>query len=120
MTDNRNMILAIVLSIIVLFGWQFFVAGPQMERAQREAQLAQQQAQQTSDAGIATPNADGTTTAAAPATGTSASFATREQAVAATARVAIETESLVGSINLIGGRLDDLRLKKYHETADKT
>ena len=35
---NRNMVLAIVLSIIVLFGWQFFVAGPQMERAQRDAQ----------------------------------------------------------------------------------
>src|SRR5690606_31444946 len=41
-------------------------------------------------------------------------------AVAATPRVAIDTESLVGSINLVGGRLDDLRLKKYHETVDKT
>ena len=40
MTDNRNMILAIVLSMVVLFGWQFFVAGPQMERAQRQAQIA--------------------------------------------------------------------------------
>ena len=62
--NNRNMILAIVLSIVVLFGWQFLVAGPQMERANREAQLAaQQQAQteqQVTDAAIAVPNADGT------------------------------------------------------------
>ena len=31
MENNRNIILAIVLSMAVLFGWQFFVAGPQME-----------------------------------------------------------------------------------------
>ena len=37
---NRNMIIAIVLSVVVLFGWQFFVAGPQMERAQQQAQIA--------------------------------------------------------------------------------
>ena len=78
---NRNMILAIVLSIIVLFGWQFFVAGPQMERAQREAQLAaqQQQAQQqATDVGIAVPNADGTTTVTAPVSSSSSTFATRD------------------------------------------
>ena len=122
MIDNqRNMILAIVLSLIVLFGWQFFVAGPQMERAQRDAQLAQQQTgQQASDAGIAIPSADGTPGVAASAAGTATSFATREAAVAASPRVAIETESLVGSINLTGGKLDDLRLKKYHETVDRS
>ena len=125
MTDNRNMILAIVLSIIVLFGWQFFVAGPQMERAQREAQLAaQQQApQQASDVAIAAPNADGTTTGARPPRRrprAPTTFATRDEAVAATPRVAIDTASLTGSINLTGGRLDDLRLKKYHETVDPT
>jgi YidC/Oxa1 family membrane protein insertase len=44
MTDNnRNMILAVVLSMFVLFGWQFFVAGPQLERAALDAEMAQQQ-----------------------------------------------------------------------------
>ena len=28
--------------------------------------------------------------------------------------------SLAGSINLIGGRIDDLKLKDYHETVDPT
>ena len=32
--NNRNMIIAIVLSVVVLFGWQFFVAGPQLQQAQ--------------------------------------------------------------------------------------
>ena len=33
MCDNRNMILAVVLSAIVLLGWQYFIAGPQLEKA---------------------------------------------------------------------------------------
>ena len=102
-TDNRNMILAIVLSVIVLFGWQFFVAGPQIEQAQRRAEIEAQQ--QAADHGIATPSAEGTTTT--PVTqdvpGTR-SFAARNAAIAASPRVKIDTQSLSGSINLAGGR----------------
>ena len=32
MTDNKNFIIAIVLSIAVLIGWQYFFAGPQIEQ----------------------------------------------------------------------------------------
>jgi YidC/Oxa1 family membrane protein insertase len=110
--DNRNMILAIVLSVVVLFGWQFFIAGPQLEQAQRRAQI-EQQAQ--ADQSLATPSADGTTPAAQEG---SQSFASRDAAVAATTRVPVVTQSLTGSINLMGGRLDDLSLNKYHETVD--
>ena len=46
MIDQKNMLLAIVLSAIVLIAWQFFVGMPQMERQRQEAQLKQQQAQQ--------------------------------------------------------------------------
>ena len=35
MTDNKNTILAIALSAIVLIGWQFFFAMPQ-EKARQE------------------------------------------------------------------------------------
>lgn len=121
MNDNRNVILAIVLSMFVLFGWQFFVAGPQMERAQQQAQIAAEQAQ--SEAALATPtvtvNADGTTTvAAAPAADGTAVYADRAAALAASSRVVIDTEDLHGSINLTGARLDDLELKQYRETVD--
>ena len=43
MNDNKNTILAIVLSALVLIGWQYFFAGPQ-EKARQEQQ-AQQQAE---------------------------------------------------------------------------
>jgi YidC/Oxa1 family membrane protein insertase len=117
-TDHRNMILAIVLSMIVLFGWQFLIAGPQLEQAQRRAQIEQQQAQ--TDQGLATPTADSSTAASATADASGAqTFASRAAALAAAPRVAINTDSLSGSINLAGGRIDDLLLKKYHETVDR-
>ncbi len=43
---------------------------------------------------------------------------TRDQAIAKSARVTIDTPALSGSINLTGARLDDLKLKEYHETVD--
>ncbi|KKB75905.1 insertase [Devosia soli] len=117
-SDNRNVILAVVLSMVVLFGWQFFVAGPQLERQQRANEIAQQQqAEQEALAVPATP-ADGTTPAAnaeQPASGTQ-TFADRDAAIAASNRIAIDTEDLAGSINLTGARIDDLKLEQYRET----
>lgn len=114
--DNRNIVLAVVLSMLVLFGWQFFVAGPQLERAQQqaEAQAAAQQA--AADSSLATPvtGAPG----AVPALPAGQTFANRAEALAASQRVTISTEDLEGSINLTGARLDDLRLKQYRETVD--
>jgi YidC/Oxa1 family membrane protein insertase len=115
--DTRNMILAIALSIIVLFGWQYFIAGPAAERAAQQAKLAQQQQQaqqvatkaaQTSGAAAAAPDAENNKT-----------FATRAEAIAATPRLKIDTPALTGSINLAGGRLDDLELKQYRVDVSK-
>ncbi|WEK03675.1 MAG: membrane protein insertase YidC [Candidatus Devosia phytovorans] len=121
MENNRNIILAIVLSMIVLFGWQFFVAGPQMERAQQQAQLANEQAA-AADPGLATPATPGAPgQAAAPAANTGTqTYASRDEAIAASARVSIDTPDLSGSINLTGALIDDLRLKQYRETVDET
>ncbi|RYH05562.1 MAG: YidC/Oxa1 family membrane protein insertase, partial [Alphaproteobacteria bacterium] len=123
--NNRNMIIAIVLSVVVLFGWQFFIAGPQMEQAQRRAELAAQQAAQ--DTSLATPTAtDGALPAATSATPAAATdstqagtFPTRDAALGATQRVTIDTPALLGSISLTGGRIDDLKLKDYRETVEK-
>ncbi|WP_224705310.1 membrane protein insertase YidC [Devosia aquimaris] len=124
MNDNRNVILAIVLSMLVLFGWQFFIAGPRMEQAQQQAQLAAEQAQ--SEAALATPSAGSTDAVAAAGTPGAVSsdgapvYADRAQAIAASDRIAIDTPDLAGSINLTGARLDDLELKQYRETVDPT
>ena len=43
--ENRNLILAVTLSMAVLFGWQLMVIQPEMEREQaQQALLAEQQA----------------------------------------------------------------------------
>jgi len=41
--NDKNTIIAIVLSAIVLLGWQYFVGMPQMEKQRQEAALKQQQ-----------------------------------------------------------------------------
>jgi len=38
MPDNRNFILAIVLSIVVIFGWQYFFAQPQVDKLKQQQQ----------------------------------------------------------------------------------
>src|SRR6185436_18073029 len=60
MNDQKNTILAIVLSAIVLIAWQYFVGMPQMEKQRQEALLKQQAQQQpgqppTPQGGQATP-----------------------------------------------------------------
>ena len=118
MENNRNIILAIVLSMVVLFGWQFFVAGPQLERTQQQAQIAAEQAE--AEAALATPAATADGTPGAVAADGTVTYADRAAAIAATSRITIDTEDLHGSINLTGARLDDLELKQYRETVDPT
>lgn len=117
MNEGRNYILAIGLSILVLVGWQYFVAGPQLERAQRQAEIAAEQEQgQSGVSDLPTPSADGASvTIETPASNV---IGSREDVIAQGDRVAIDSVALTGSINLIGGRIDDLRLKRYHETVD--
>ena len=123
MTDNRNTILAVILSGLVLLGWQYFFNIPQMEK-QRAAQVAQQtqQSQVTKpEAGqSAAPQAPPAPSPNAPSTAQSSPAApvSREAAVAGTPRVKIESPRLSGSISLKGARIDDLALVQYHETVD--
>jgi YidC/Oxa1 family membrane protein insertase len=120
--DQKNLFLAIGLSILVIVGWQFFYAQPQIER-QKQDRLAQQanQPSATPQPGMA-PTAPGTTPtpgAVPAAPGIPGSPAVnREQALAGSARVIVETPRLKGSIALKGGRIDDLSLAGYRETID--
>ena len=43
MIEHKNTILAIVLSLIVVVGWQYFIGYPQMEKQRHEALLKQQE-----------------------------------------------------------------------------
>ncbi|MCX5516613.1 membrane protein insertase YidC [Kaistia algarum] len=118
MTDNRNLILAVVLSIAVVFGWQYFIAGPQMAKNKPATTAVTQSATPGATTAAGAPAAAGTTAGSAPAAPADGTLMTREAAIASTPRVAIETRSVSGSINLKGGRLDDLRLNDYRVTVD--
>jgi YidC/Oxa1 family membrane protein insertase len=123
MTDNRNTILAVILSGLVLIGWQYFFNIPQMEK-QRAAQQAQSEMVKPA------PQAGSTTTpqtgaapapsANAPPTNQPASAApvSRDTAIAAAPRVKIETPRVTGSISLKGARIDDLALVQFRESVD--
>ena len=121
MFENRNFILAIALSIAVLVGWQYFVAGPQIERARQEAILAEQQQQPTAAPETTTPapgDAAVPSATEAPAPTPAAPVLTRDAALQQSPRIPIDTARLSGSINLRGGRIDDLHLKDFRETVD--
>jgi YidC/Oxa1 family membrane protein insertase len=109
--DQKNFLAAVLISMAIIFGWQFFYVAPQMKEAEQLAK--QQQATQTAPGATAQP---GTT----PALTSAASVVTRDAALAASSRIAIDTPDVDGTINLKGAVLDDLRLKKYRETVDKT
>ena len=123
--DQKNLFLAMGLSLLVIVTWQYFYAGPKQEQARQIAA----QTQST----VATPPAapatsapqtpgvvqvPGVAPAGAPAATTSEVALTREAALAASPRIRIDTPALKGSISLKGGRIDDVALKDYRETVD--
>ena len=56
MTDNRNTILAVILSGLVLIAWQYFYNVPQMERQRAQTKVQTELAKKTSPQGV-TPSA---------------------------------------------------------------
>lgn len=133
MDNNKNFILAMVLSLAVLIGWQTFVIGPRIEAERKTAEI---EASRLADVeALKNPVSQGQVTipsATLPAaTGTNSSIPgvvaqddakpsfNRDAALAVDPRVSIDSNRLFGSINLKGGRIDDLHLKDYRETIDK-
>ena len=101
--DSQNFILAMVLSMAIIFGWQYFYGTPGfLKPATVPTQTTQ---------------VDGT---AVPAVAGASTIVDRTKALTMGPRAAIETRELSGSINLTGAQIDDLHLKNYHETADRT
>ena len=104
MNDNRNMILAIVLSALVLLGWSllaerwFPTAAPQTQRVEN---------------GKVKPLPQPAASPAAPH-----ALQARPVVIAATPRVRFQTDSLSGSINLKGARIDDVVMLKHRLTVD--
>jgi YidC/Oxa1 family membrane protein insertase len=98
--QNRNLILASVLSFLVIVAWFFFFPPPEPVQTSAVEATDASTNQQTS----ALP---GVEKSASSATGQTVS--TAEDAP----RISIETQKLMGTISLKGGRIDDLSLLGY-------
>src|SRR5579871_442541 len=105
MSDNRNLVIALVLSALVWFGWSYFFARPQMQAEHARQVYVQKENAHTAARPAQAPSATGP------------GSLSRAQALAASgARVRIDTPTLDGTLRLSGARFDDLRLKRYRET----
>ena len=125
MENNRNFFITIGLSVLILTLWQVFYMNPKIEAERETARIKQEQVEvEKKAAAPASPGVSGANVPAPPqgtvpgGAGGVPGAETRDAAIAASQRVKIDTPSLSGSINLTGARIDDVRLKRYHETVD--
>jgi YidC/Oxa1 family membrane protein insertase len=115
--EQRNLVLAIILSGAILLGWNYLFVVPQQQALQEEQ--ARQAAEQGESAAVSDQPQLGAELPAAGSESLGISPAeSREQALGASRRVAIDSDRLTGSIALTGGRIDDLALRDYRETVD--
>jgi YidC/Oxa1 family membrane protein insertase len=105
--NQRNLILAIVLSALVLFGWSFL-----SEKFFPTANPPATKVVDGKSVPVPQPQAD-------PTLDSPARIRNRALVLRESPRVKIESPMLAGSINLKGARIDDLVLPTYRETIEK-
>ena len=105
--QNKNLIFATVLSFLVILVWYTFFAPPEPTPPATDPATVSQ----TAEAPAAAPS--GVTSA--PAAETTPVDASE---IAKAPRIKIDTPNLTGSLSMLGGRIDDLSLKKYKVSLD--
>jgi YidC/Oxa1 family membrane protein insertase len=101
--ENRNLILFILGAFAVFGGYQYFYEKPRLEALEKQRQ--EQAVPATAEPTNPQPDVVPVSTTLP-----------RTEAIKADPRIAIETPSVKGSINLKGGRIDDIQLIKFQET----
>jgi len=109
MSEQRNLILAIALSVAIIVAFEYFYEIPRRQR------LAQQQAQQPVPAETVRPEQ-----ARVPGPGEPPDLGEQllETALRGTPRAPVDNARVTGTVNLQGARLDDLVLDDYHMEPD--
>jgi YidC/Oxa1 family membrane protein insertase len=112
--EQRNLLIAIVLSVGILIAFQFIFERMRPPQPPGQSQGTPVTAPANSPATRSnTPSPSATTNV--PGAAPAQAGESREAALAEQPRVKIDTPSLHGSIDLLGARIDDLTLAKYHE-----
>ncbi|MFU7527472.1 membrane protein insertase YidC [Qipengyuania sp. ASV99] len=126
MDNQRNLLLAVVLSGLLILGWDFGMRYfyPQTELPASSDSVAAAGAASDPAAGTSVVPSDGD----APVAGATQPAEVAEApagpidlsaALADPNRVVIDAPRVAGSINLVGARIDDIVLKDYRESVDK-
>ena len=101
--ENKNVFIAIALSMSVLLFWSAFVDPPQPVDTQNQKVSSAQLENKIIDNGIL-PSVDGTIVK---------ENISREESLKKTNRILLENKKIKGSISLVGATIDDLSFKNY-------
>jgi YidC/Oxa1 family membrane protein insertase len=112
MSDQRNLVLAIVLTFVIIMGFQLFYEGPRIREAQQRAEAERATAQT-----VPAP-ADPTVLTAPSAPTVPLPSPPAAVAEAPAPKVTIDSARLHGELSLKGARIDRLTLADYHVTVN--
>ena len=99
--DNKNVFVAIALSMSVLLFWAAFFEQPKQINTEKKSEQTQK-----SNENLITPNISESL---------QINNISREDSIQKSQRVKIENNSIVGSLNLEGGVIDDISFKKHKQ-----
>lgn len=118
---EQNFLIAVVLTLAILLGYQFFVVAPDAERRKAAMEAERVRIAEEAERNGTGEAVDGSTPRIGERPRASSILpASREAALAIGKRVTIQNEAVTGSINLEGSRFSDLRLTQYRQELDKS
>jgi len=109
--DNRNLIIAAAISMLILLGWEWFFA-PQLTPPPVEIT--------ETGAPAAPPNVDtdGPSSPVSAPAGDAPRVTPPAESLTPATRIKIATTNVQGSLSTAGGRFDDIQLTEYRETTN--
>jgi YidC/Oxa1 family membrane protein insertase len=118
MPDNKNILLATIISALILMSWTWFYEKPRVERqeAAKQAALLENKAAVAQEKKL---EVKGSAIEKKPEIISSLKNRSDALTQSQNQRIAIENEKLSGSISLLGARFDDLVLSQYFTTNEK-
>ncbi|MFZ9469647.1 MAG: membrane protein insertase YidC [Rickettsiales bacterium] len=122
--NNKNLLLATTLSVIIMISWAWFYEKPRMEKISMQNNLQEKPSTTQSESDTktnSTTNSSANLNKISEEEKTPISLKTRQEIIENenNERIKISSNSLHGSINLKGARFDDLTLAKYFVKIDK-